>query len=348
MSSRAVGDGTPRGRWIEAVLCATSISDAVRVLLLALALEMDADAVVEMDQKEAAGLLARSERRISDRFKMATEAGFLRRISRGQRNGRSRYQGVIPAPSTGHPGVRKSDPVNRTPGGPVGNLQPDGSQPVETASLPDGRGSGRSPQAPTVNRTPGRPVETAPSKGTARAPSKRTYSNHQSPAPSGTDATASTQTAAKVSQSAQDQAAARWLNDNYGLTDEDAATVMREVRRRAPRRIQKAVPYLESMVRDPKSGAPKRDLADIIAAVQLAETVDADQEDGAPGLQLVDDPSQPYERSVREALADAHQMSMLLTVDGQAAPGPDEARARRGADYARELMAERAARKAAP
>ncbi|MCW2881200.1 MAG: phage replication protein, partial [Sphaerisporangium sp.] len=47
----------------------------------------------------------------------------------------------------------------------------------------------------------------------------------------------------KISQSAQDRQAARRLRSLFGLTDEEAAQVIREVRRRAARPVTNLVPY---------------------------------------------------------------------------------------------------------
>jgi len=64
----------------------------------------------------------------------------------------------------------------------------------------------------------------------------------------------------KVSQSARKREAFRYLNERYGLTEFEAASVVAEVKARAPKEIRSLVPYLAGM----KEG----DLADIVGAVQ--------------------------------------------------------------------------------
>ncbi|WP_300399895.1 hypothetical protein [Nocardioides sp.] len=122
-------------KWRNAVLKHPHISDGCRVLLLVLADNMTTDLKVSVSHDQLARKLNRSERRIGGRFREAVgekpepdpekarrnyETRLLDRISRGQKNARSVYQGLMP------------DPVSRTHGCPDDNeFQPDGLQPVE-------------------------------------------------------------------------------------------------------------------------------------------------------------------------------------------------------------------------
>lgn len=258
-----------RDAWIAEVLRTPLVGDAVRVLLLTLALGMDDAGVVEVKQRDLADLLARAERRIRDRLADAVDAGFLRQVERGRSGRPSRYQATTPDPPTGHTGVRLSTVINRTHGGPLAGLQADDPQPVRTEPQPDTRGSG----SHAANRTPGGPVDDAPIyKARARARIS-TGRDDTSPLP---DANRPVDTSPrpndkKVSQSAQHREAHRWLTARYrGLTDPEIAAILTEVERRAARPIRNLVPYLDGM----REG----DLADIVAAVMNA----TDQADAPP------------------------------------------------------------------
>ena len=168
-----MSEETYRERWRREVFRTALITDSVRVALLALADDMDDDGMVSVDRVELADRLARSDRRIGERFTSAIGAGFLERVSRGQRNGKGKYRAALPgAPSSGRTGVPKKPGVFGTDGGPEENSLQDGLQVEETRCLQDGRGSRRSTFDPSVFRTDGGPEETGPSIGTARARSK--------------------------------------------------------------------------------------------------------------------------------------------------------------------------------
>jgi hypothetical protein len=255
-----LSEQTYRERWRREVYKTTSVSDAVRVALLALADDMDDSGMVSVGRPELAGKLARSDRRIGERLTSAISAGLLERVSRGQRNGRGRYRAALPGdPSSGRTGVPKTAGVFRTDGGPEEDSLQDGLQVEETSGLQDGRGSSRSVFDPSVFGTPGCPEEAAPYRGTARAHSRSTHSDHRTPPESGTDTTTPDETTTRVSQSSRKREAFRWLAARYRLTEFECAAVMAEVTARAPREIRSPVRYLESM----KEG----DLADIVAAV---------------------------------------------------------------------------------
>ena len=119
---------TYRDQWVEEVFRTPLITDSTRVVLLALAFEMDESGLVSFRRKDLAARLGRSDRRVGDRIANAIDAGYLRRISRGQRNGLGRYQATLPGDSSGHPGVPKSNAVFRTPGGPEEKSLQDGDR----------------------------------------------------------------------------------------------------------------------------------------------------------------------------------------------------------------------------
>ncbi|MFD0851096.1 hypothetical protein ACFQ07_02610, partial [Actinomadura adrarensis] len=71
----------------------------------------------------------------------------------------------------------------------------------------------------------------------------------------------------RISQSARVREAVRWLRDEYGLTDREAATVWAIAEDRAAEPVRNPLRYLQSMRQDPQTGDPKADLADIVGAV---------------------------------------------------------------------------------
>lgn len=82
----------------------------------------------------------------------------------------------------------------------------------------------------------------------------------------------------KARRAADEIAARRWLGEEYYLPDDLAAQVVAVAEKRSPTPIKYLVPYLRGMQVD-KDGTPKRDLADIVEAVQLhGHQADDDQE----------------------------------------------------------------------
>lgn len=110
----------------------------------------------------------------------------------------------------------------------------------------------------------------------------------------------------EISQSAREREAVRHLSAEYRLTDQEALTVWNAAKARSPRAIDKPVPYLKSMTRDPVTGAPKADLADIVEAVQLRSTP-APLEPGQPDddRHLTSLPT-AYSQTAAEAIAAAN------------------------------------------
>lgn len=155
-----MNDGTYRGRWVDEVFRTPLITDAVRVALLALATDMDDAGMAVVRRDEIANRLGRSDRRIGDRLKAGIEAGYLERVSRGQRNGDSRYQATIPDHlSSGHPGVPKTADLLRTPGGPEDDSLQDSPQVQENPPHQDTRESSRGAFDPSIFGTPGGPQD---------------------------------------------------------------------------------------------------------------------------------------------------------------------------------------------
>lgn len=90
---------------------------------------------------------------------------------------------------------------------------------------------------------------------------KHGASEHEAETKQGASDCLNTESESEVNQSASARAATRWLNDRYndGLTEFEAAQVIREVRRRAATPIKHLIPYFDAMA--------EGDLADIVAAV---------------------------------------------------------------------------------
>lgn len=269
-----MSEQTYRERWRREVFRTALITDSVRVALLALADEMDADGMVSVKREDLAGMIGKSGRRASDRITTAIEKRFLERLSRGQRNGAGRYRATLPGdPSSGRHTVPKRPGFFGTPCRPEEDSLGDGFQHQETSPLGDAIPSPRAPDVSPVFGTPCRPEETPAYRGTARAHSRSTSSSHQDPVPVGTDTTTPDETKTRVSQSSRKREAFRWLADRYRLTEFECAAVMAEVTARAPRDIRSPVRYLEAM----KEG----DLADIVSAV-IDRTDNTDSQEPNP------------------------------------------------------------------
>ena len=270
---------TYRDQWVEEVFRTPLITDSTRVALLALVPEMDESGLVSFRRQDLAARLGRSDRRVGDRIANAIDAGYLRRISRGQRNGLGRYQATLPGDSSGHPGVPKSNAVFRTPGGPEEKFLQDGFKPEENPTLGDTRGSRRNTVHPPLLGTPGGPEDVAriyKARARARISTGRDDTSHRLPDADRPVGTPPPVDESKISQSAQRREACRWLKRRYhgGLTDQEATAVIDEVARRAARPIRNLVPYLAAM----KEG----DLADIVGAVMDATDRTTQTDDHEP------------------------------------------------------------------
>ncbi|MFI7644106.1 hypothetical protein [Nonomuraea sp. NPDC049400] len=126
-----LSDGTYRAHWLRAVIKATHITDSVRVLLMALALHMDASGRVSVPREDLAALLGRNERKVAERVKLALESGLLLRTVRGQKHRVAVYQAAIDGVTLSMPPEGPAeDEVSVAPGDPVdsGLRVPDGGQ----------------------------------------------------------------------------------------------------------------------------------------------------------------------------------------------------------------------------
>ncbi|HEY9410952.1 MAG TPA: hypothetical protein VIP77_15325 [Jiangellaceae bacterium] len=148
-----MSDGTFRGRWIDEVFRTPSISDAVRVSLLALAMDMNAAGDVSVPRRDLAARLSRSERRVNERLSLAIEAGLIERTGRGSRSRTATFQAVLPGVDS------------RTPGCPPIDRLGDGLQHPNSAGLGDGLQHPNSEKQDTRvsgyegdSRTPGGPA----------------------------------------------------------------------------------------------------------------------------------------------------------------------------------------------
>ncbi|MCC5574534.1 hypothetical protein IMZ11_02625 [Microtetraspora sp. AC03309] len=96
-------DGTYRARWLREVLKTPQITDSVRVLLMTLALHMDASGRVSVPREDLAGLLGRNPRKVADKVKVALDSGFLMQTARGQKHQTAVYQAAISGQSLSVP-----------------------------------------------------------------------------------------------------------------------------------------------------------------------------------------------------------------------------------------------------
>ncbi|MFI6594927.1 hypothetical protein ACIBHX_01695 [Nonomuraea sp. NPDC050536] len=123
-----LGDGTYRAYWLRMVMRSPQINDSLRVLLMTLALYMDATGRVSVPRDDLARLLGRSARKMADKFKIALESGFLVQVARGQKHQTAVYSAAINGEALsmtpeGHP---ETDTFSMTPGGHAEGSQGDG------------------------------------------------------------------------------------------------------------------------------------------------------------------------------------------------------------------------------
>ena len=90
-----LGDGTYRAHWLRVVMRSPQMNDALRVLLMTLALHMDADGRVSVPREVLSALLNRSDRKMADKFRIALESGFLIQIARGQKHQTAVYMAAV-------------------------------------------------------------------------------------------------------------------------------------------------------------------------------------------------------------------------------------------------------------
>ncbi|MFB9681275.1 hypothetical protein [Streptosporangium vulgare] len=103
-------DGTYRAKWLRSVIRSVQITDSVRVLLMTLALHMDASGRVSVPRGDLAVLLGRNERKVGEKVKAALESGFLVQVARGQKHQTAVYRAAI-----------NGQPLSMSPEGPTEN-----------------------------------------------------------------------------------------------------------------------------------------------------------------------------------------------------------------------------------
>lgn len=133
MSRRSVED------WRRQVYRATVVGGRVQVLLLLMADHMRADRKVSIPRARLAAYLDITERRVSERIKVAIEHGYLDKVGGGYRGRTAEYQALFPAERV-TPTSTLSSTETRT-------LSPlervtDGGYPITTADL-SARGADR-------------------------------------------------------------------------------------------------------------------------------------------------------------------------------------------------------------
>lgn len=102
-----------KGRWYREVLRSPLISDSVRVLLIALHDDMQADGFVSVPRKQLAARLGKNPRRISERFEQAVAAGFLGRVRAGQPTVTAEYRAMLPNANAERVRPSSSKPIER-------------------------------------------------------------------------------------------------------------------------------------------------------------------------------------------------------------------------------------------
>lgn len=91
-----VGDGTFRGRWVDEVFRSPLITDAARVALLALAVDMDEAGHVSVAREDLAARINKGKPRVTERLQAAVDAGLLERVVAGKRGRVAEYVARLP------------------------------------------------------------------------------------------------------------------------------------------------------------------------------------------------------------------------------------------------------------
>lgn len=102
-----------KARWYPEVLRSPLISDSVRVLLIALHDDMNADGFVSVPRKQLAVRLGKTPRRVAERFEQAVAAGFLDRVRAGRPTVTAEYRAMLPNVGTGRVRPSSSKPLDR-------------------------------------------------------------------------------------------------------------------------------------------------------------------------------------------------------------------------------------------
>jgi hypothetical protein len=91
-----VADGTLRGKWVELVFRSPLITDAARVALLAMAVDMDDAGRVSVKREDLARRIGKGKARITERLNAAVDAGLLERELEGKRGQVAVYAARFP------------------------------------------------------------------------------------------------------------------------------------------------------------------------------------------------------------------------------------------------------------
>ena len=95
------------GRWLQEVTCSGSITDSCRVLLLVAVRHMDATGRFEVMRSDLALKLGRSTRRVDERLEQAIRAGYLVRVTRGQKYVTAVHRAALP--NSQHDGSQRAE-----------------------------------------------------------------------------------------------------------------------------------------------------------------------------------------------------------------------------------------------
>lgn len=85
-----------RDRWVAEVLQADYVGDSCKVLLLAMAARMTDRGSVSVPRTVLAGMIGKSESRVSERIGEATKAGLLDKVEGGYRGWTATYMAYLP------------------------------------------------------------------------------------------------------------------------------------------------------------------------------------------------------------------------------------------------------------
>jgi hypothetical protein len=177
-----MSDGTLRERWINEVFRTPLITDATRVALLALAPDMDESGRVSVPRDELSNRLGRHPRKVDDRLKNAVDAGFLQRVSRGQKHRHAVYQATLSAPDGGRADKSLSTPPGgRAEAASAGSQRAGFKHPEKSLSAPDGGRTEQNLSAPDGGRTENAPLYKDHARALTTADRNHTHEQDNTP-----------------------------------------------------------------------------------------------------------------------------------------------------------------------
>lgn len=142
-------DGTFRARWLREVFRTVHITESVKVMLFALAIEeMDAAGRVSVPREELAVRIGRGKSRVSERVQEAVNQGFLVRVSAGKKRSTAVYAAAIKGSACADPNPEPEDlgkgPAIRTEsehfGSGLQDAEPEAKGPAERTGTMFGSG----------------------------------------------------------------------------------------------------------------------------------------------------------------------------------------------------------------